>query len=55
MNATAVSHARNCEADEELVSIEGLVKLFPVKKLFFQKKSQYRSCGRRSGSCHTKG
>jgi len=41
MNATAVSHARNYEADEELVSIEGLVKLFPVKKVFFQKKSQY--------------
>jgi oligopeptide/dipeptide ABC transporter ATP-binding protein len=41
MNATAVSHARNYEADEELVSIEGLVKLFPVKKAFFQKKSQY--------------
>ena len=41
MNATAVSHARNHEADEELVSIEGLVKLFLVKKVFFQKQSQY--------------
>ncbi len=41
MKATAVSNARNYEADEKLVAIEELVKLFPVKKLFFQKESQY--------------
>ena len=41
MNATAVSHARNLEADEELVRIEGLVRLFPVRKVFFQKEAQY--------------
>ena len=55
MNATAVSHARNHEADEELVSIEGLVKLFLVQEGFFPKTIPICSCGRWSGSCHTKG
>jgi oligopeptide/dipeptide ABC transporter ATP-binding protein len=41
MKATAVLNARDYEADEKLVAIEELVKLFPVKKLFFQKESQY--------------
>ncbi len=41
MKATAVLNARNYEADEKLVAIEELVKLFPVKKLFLQKESQY--------------
>ncbi len=41
MNAIAVSHAHNYDTDGDLVSIQGLIKLFPVKKLFFQRKPQY--------------
>ncbi len=41
MNATAVSHARHFEANEELLRIEGLVKLFPIKKVLFQKEAKY--------------
>jgi oligopeptide/dipeptide ABC transporter ATP-binding protein len=41
MNATAVSLFRNLEDNEELLRIEGLVKLFPVKKVFFQKEAKY--------------
>ena len=41
MTATAVPLSRNFEPNEELLRIEGLVKLFPVKKVLFQKEAKF--------------
>ncbi len=41
MSIAAESYARDYHADEEIVRIEKLFKLFPVQKGFFQKESLY--------------